>query len=109
MVAIYVWWFDFGVATTALLLVGLAGAVFVPLKYIHPSRMQRLWWSANGGAALWLTFVAVAIGFPDATEGWHLIETSLLYPIGYLAVSFWLGGLAQRETDDTRPRGSIGA
>lgn len=97
VVAIYVWWFDFSVTATAILLVALATAVFIPLKYVYPSRMQSLWWSTNAGAALWVGILAVAVAMPEATAGWHLIEISLLYPAWYVALSFWLGGLAHRQ------------
>jgi phosphatidylcholine synthase len=97
VVALYVWWFEFNVVVTAILLVALAAAVFIPLKYVYPSRMQSLWWSTNAGAALWVGLVAIGVAFPEATAGWHLIEISLLYPAWYVGLSFWLGGLAHRQ------------
>ncbi len=106
VVAIYVWVFDFSVAATALLLIALAFAVFIPLKYVYPSRMQSLWWSTNVGAALWVVVVALAIGFPERSAGWHLIEISLLYPVWYVALSFWLGGLAHRELRSQKREGA---
>ncbi len=104
VVAIYVWWFDFGVGTTTLFLLPLSAAVFVPLKYVYPSRMKRLWWTTNAGAALWMLLVAAAVGFRTATEGWHLIEISLIYPAWYVALSFWFGGLAQRRLQSAKRR-----
>ena len=98
VVALYVWWFDFSVAATALLLVALAAAVFVPLKYVYPSRLKSLWWTTNAGAALWVIMVAAAVGLPDLMGDWPAMEISLVYPAWYLGLSFWLGGLAQRES-----------
>ena len=98
VVAIYVWWFDFGVGVTSVLLVALAVAVFVPLKYLYPSRMRSLWWTTNVGAALWVILVAVGVGLPDQTGDWPLMEISLVYPAWYVGLSFWLGGLARRES-----------
>ena len=97
VVAIYVWWLDLASTATALLLLVLSAAVFVPLKYVHPSRMGSLWWTTNIGAALWVGSVAVAVGFDEWTGDLPLMELSLLYPAWYLAVSFWLGGLAHRD------------
>ncbi len=98
VVAIYVWWFDFGVGVTSVLLVALAVAVFVPLKYLYPSRMRSLWWTTNVGAALWVILVALGVGLPDQTGDWPLMEISLVYPAWYVGLSFWLGGLARRES-----------
>ena len=97
VVAIYVWWFEFETTTTTILLLALSVAVFVPLKYVHPSLMRSLWWTTNTGAALWVAVVAIGVGFPGSTGDLPLMELSLLYPAWYVAISFWLGGLAQRE------------
>ena len=103
VLAIYVWWFDFGTAATASLLLALSAAVFVPLKYVYPSRMHSLWWTTNAGAALWVIVVALAVGLRGSTGDLPLIELSLIYPAWYLALSFWQGGLARRDGPAPKP------
>jgi len=105
VVAIYVWAFEFGSGVTAALLLLLSAAVFVPLKYVYPSQMRSLWWSTNLGAGVWTLVVAAAIALPAFAAGWHLWEVSLLYPAWYVALSFWMGGLAHRENRRARANG----
>ena len=96
VVAIYVWAFELDGFLVAALMVLLAAAVFVPLKYVYPSRMRSLWWTTNLGAGLWTLVVAAATAMPELATRWNLMEASLLSPAWYVALSFWLGGLAHR-------------
>jgi phosphatidylcholine synthase len=97
VVAIYLWGLgiapEIGNAVIAL----LAAAVFVPLKYVYPSRMTALRKTTNLGGALWLALTAVAVGFRERLAGVPLLELTLVYPAYYLGVSMWLGGLRRRE------------
>ncbi len=103
VVAIYLWQFQVGAVATGVVIVLLAALVFVPLRYLHPSQMHRLWWSTNLGAALWLGVVALAVAAPETAARLRLIECSLIYPVWYLGLSLWLGGL----TRDRRTKASI--
>ena len=75
----------------AALVAGLALAVFIPLKYVYPSRMHALWRITNVGAALWLLAITAAILWPRTSREFRLVEISLLYPAYYFGISSWLG------------------
>jgi phosphatidylcholine synthase len=75
-------------ATTALLLV-LAVLVFVPIKYLYPSRTEKLWYSNMTLATLWLAlWAAITAQLPDAPA--VLVGLSLVYVVYYIVVSLWL-------------------
>ena len=97
VVAIYVWAFDWSVGATAALLLVLAAAVFVPLKYVYPSQMRRLWWTTNLGAALWVVVMAAIIRYPELFVGTPWLAATLLYPAWYVLLSLVMGGLARRS------------
>ena len=92
VVAIYLWQLDLPAALSVALVAGLAAAVFIPLKYVYPSRMSRLRHTTTAGAALWLLAVSAAIVWPEPPAGIPLIKITLLYPAYYVAISLWLGG-----------------
>jgi hypothetical protein len=46
----------------------------------------------------WCIAVAACFIAPERLAGFPLLEISLVYPIYYFAISFWLGGLQRRET-----------
>ena len=74
--------------TTALLLV-FAALVFVPVKYVYPSRTERLWYANMTFSAVWLVLWAVITAtWPDPAG--LLVALSLLYVVYYAAVSLWL-------------------
>ena len=97
VVAIYAYTLDVSGAAMVAWLVGLSVAVFVPLKYLYPSRMRFLFWTTNLGGLIWSWVVAFAIAFPDRVGDFPLIKLSLLYPAYYVAVSIWLGGMQRRS------------
>jgi phosphatidylcholine synthase len=97
VVAIYLWQLELSPTLSAALVSGLAVAVFIPLKYVYPSRMTPLWRTTNVGAALWIVAVAAAIVWQRALEGIPLVQITLLYPAYYIAISLWLGGWHQRR------------
>ncbi len=69
----------------------LSVAVFVPLKYLYPSKAPRLRKTTNGLGFLWVMLFALAVAFPERTAPFRLAELTLAYPIYYLALSAWLG------------------
>jgi phosphatidylcholine synthase len=76
------------VATTALLLL-LSLLVFVPIKYLYPSRTEKLWYVNMTLATLWLAlWAAITASLPDAPVA--LVALSLVYVVYYIVVSLWL-------------------
>jgi len=92
-VAIYVWLLGPSPLATAASLAALSALVFVPIKYLYPSRMTRLAKTMIFGAAAFTLLLVAACATRDAE--WRLLfaRASLLYPVAYFALSFWLGGL----------------
>jgi phosphatidylcholine synthase len=76
-------------AIAAGILLGLAALVFVPIRYVYPSRtvfLQPL--TLALGVAWTVAFVALIWQLP-APSAW-LVWTSSIYPAYYLALSLWL-------------------
>ncbi len=92
IVVLYLWVLDVSPGTGAFVLTLLSVAVFVPLKYVYPSKAPRLKKTTNVLGFLWVILFAIAVAFPDATAPFHLAKATLAYPIYYLAISAWLGG-----------------
>ncbi len=97
VVAIYVWLLDVSATTATALVAVFAVGVFVPLKYLYPSKMPVLRRTTNAAGALWICAVAVAVVAPELAGRIRLAEISLLYPAYYLVLSFALGGFASRR------------
>ncbi len=92
VVAIYLWALELSPAAGSAIVLGLAALVFVPLKYVYPSRMRVLRRTTNVSALAWLLVLSAGTVAP-AELGRRLVQLSLLYPAYYLAISFYLGGL----------------
>jgi len=92
MVALYLWIFGVSPGTGAAILLVLSVAVFVPLKYVYPSKAPRLRRTTNALGTLWVVAFAVAVAFPERTAPLRLAELTLAFPIYYIALSAWLGG-----------------
>jgi phosphatidylcholine synthase len=92
VVAIYLWLLDVSPATGAALLVVLSVAVFVPLKYVYPSKAPRLRKTTNLLGSVWVVLFALAVALREVTAPWRLAELTLAYPAYYLVLSAWLGG-----------------
>lgn len=97
VLAFYLWLLGLSPEAGTLWVVGLSVAVFVPWKYIYPSKLEDafLRWFVSYAGLAW----AIAIGFaalaPDHAERLHVVELSLAYPALYVALSLWLGGWAR--------------
>jgi phosphatidylcholine synthase len=73
----------------AFLVIGLSILIFVPIKYIYPSRSPRFRAQTNALGALWGAAVLYIIWrLPAAPRG--LVFASLLFPAYYTALSLWL-------------------
>ena len=103
VVALYAWLLEVSPPVTEAWLLGLAAAVFVPLRYVYPSRMARLGRSTQAGAVLWLGLLLLAVRPP--APGWRpaLAWGSLLYPAWYLLLSLWLGGIQRQGSRQAHP------
>ena len=67
--------------------------VFVPLKYVYPSKLTVLRRTTLGLAAGWLLLLTYVVLNPERPEQRLLVHASLLFPIYYFALSFRLGGV----------------
>lgn len=82
-------------AVAAAVLLTLAVLVFVPIRYVYPSRTVFLRPLSVGLGAIWaVLFVALIWTLPDP-PAW-LLRASLVYPVYYVALSLWL--TARRST-----------
>lgn len=89
IVAFYVVVWELSTVATTLLLLALAVLVFVPIKYLYPSRTEKLWYSNMTLATLWLgLWAAITATLPDAPA--VLVGLSLVYVVYYIVVSLWL-------------------
>jgi phosphatidylcholine synthase len=98
VVALYVWLLDVTPLTATLVVVVLSIAVFVPLKYIYPSKMPVMRRTMNGLGLVWVIALTVAVVARDFSAAWSLPEITLAYPSLYLLLSFALGGIHRRPT-----------
>jgi phosphatidylcholine synthase len=87
--AFYVIVLEVSVATTTVLLLVLTVLIFVPVKYVYPSRTEVLWYSNMTFATAWLGVFAVIVALLPDVPLW-LSLLSLAYPAYYLALSLWL-------------------
>ncbi len=91
IVVLYLFVLDWSPTTNALWLLGFSAAVFVPIRYMYPSRMQTAALRAPtyllgiiwGVMVFWLL---AQFPTPSAT----LARASLFFPIYYVAVSLWV-------------------
>jgi phosphatidylcholine synthase len=89
IVAFYAIVWELSVTATTVMLVVLAVLVFVPIKYLYPSRTEKLWYSNMTLSTLWLgLWAAITATLPDAPA--LLVGLSLVYVVYYIAVSLWL-------------------
>ncbi len=89
IVAFYVVVWELSSTATTLLLLALTVLVFVPIKYLYPSRTEKLWYANMTLSILWLgLFAAITAALPDPPA--VLVGLSLLYVVYYVAVSLWL-------------------
>ena len=96
IVALYLYVWRLPEVANAVLLSALAVLVFVPIRYVYPSRTVTLRVPTLVLGAIWALLVLVAIWRLPATDGpW--LNLSLVFPVYYTALSFYLH--AQQQTD----------
>ena len=96
VVALYLWLLEFSPWPGTLLVAFLSAAIFVPLKYVYPSKLAVLRRTTTVAGIIWGGLLTAAVVFPAAAERFHLAVISLFYPAYYLALSFWLGRRRRR-------------
>jgi len=89
VVAFYAVVSGFSVAVTTLVTAVCVILVFVPVKYLYPSRTERLWYLNMALSVLWMAVYAVIVALMPDPPDW-LIILSLVYPVYYVGVSLWL-------------------
>ena len=96
VVAFYAVVLDLGQTAVAITLALCAILVFVPIRYLYPSRTQALWGLSMALTAVWFgTYALLLVQYPDP----HLVVVvlSLAYVVYYVGVSLWLTAAAARR------------
>lgn len=89
IVAFYFYALGWSPATNAIWLVVLAASVFVPLRYVYPSRTPVLRWLTVGLGIAWGVVLVYAL-LRLATVPRGLIVASLAFPVYYFVLSVYL-------------------
>jgi phosphatidylcholine synthase len=102
ILAIYLWQLDISPLAGTCWVVGLALLVFVPLKYLYPSKLPNLYmrYGVSYGGMLWAIWLGYAILHPEWSARVHAMEWSLGYPALYMLLSVWLGQWWRRPADE---------
>ncbi|MGY2064924.1 CDP-alcohol phosphatidyltransferase family protein [Blastococcus sp. SYSU DS0619] len=89
VVAFYAIVLDIGTTGVGIALAVLTVLIFVPVKYVYPSRTKLLRGVNLGLAAVWLVASAVlVVQYPDPNP--LVVALSMLYLVYYFGVSIWL-------------------
>jgi phosphatidylcholine synthase len=89
IVAFYFYVLETPLWVNAFALIALSILIFVPIKFIYPSRAPRFRFQTNVFGALWGAVIFYAI-YRLAEPPRELLLASLLYPAYYTALSLWL-------------------
>jgi phosphatidylcholine synthase len=95
IVALYVLAADVPPVVTAVVVAGLSVMVFVPIRFVYPSRTKTLQPLTVAACALWAVQVLLMIWWMPHVPAW-LLWSSTIFPAYYLALSFVLS--ARRTT-----------
>jgi len=89
IVVVYLYVMQFSKLTNAIILVVLAIFVFVPIRYVYPSRTVALKWPTLVLGTLWaVVFTWIIWRLPAVDGPWAMV--SLIFPVYYFALSLWL-------------------
>lgn len=89
VLAFYVVVWDTSTTVTAILLVVFTILVFVPLKYLYPTRTEPLFLVTMGLSAAWMVcYIVITATLPNE-PGW-LVVVSLGYIVYVVTASLWL-------------------
>ena len=96
VVAFYAVVLDLGQAAVATVLIVCTILVFVPVRYLYPSRTQALWGLNMALTAVWFgTYAVLLAQYPDPHP--VVLTLSLAYVAYYVGVSGWLTAAAARR------------
>ncbi len=76
-------------AANAVVLLGLAGCVFAPVRFVYPSRTTNFRPVTLALGAVWAGLMLGVIWTIDDAPRW-LVGLSLVFPVYYVALSLWL-------------------
>jgi phosphatidylcholine synthase len=96
VLAIYLYLMDISPATALWIVLGLSAAVFVPLKYIYPSRTRVLRPLTVAVLGVWIVVISWLGVMPDPDPLW--VTLSLFGPAYYMGLSFVLNLPTRRGT-----------
>ena len=89
IVAVYLYVLELPQRTNAIVLAVLAVLVFVPIRYLYPSRTRTFKVATLALGTMWAALFAWMIWRLPAVDGpWTLV--SLIFPLYYLVLSLWL-------------------
>jgi phosphatidylcholine synthase len=89
IVVFYLYLLAWPAAVNAAVLLIFAALVFVPLRYVYPSRTATLAGVTNGLGVTWAALMTwVLWRLPEREVEWALV--SLVFPAYYFALSIWL-------------------
>jgi phosphatidylcholine synthase len=89
IVVAYLYLLQLSQRTNAIILVTLAVLVFVPIRYVYPSRTMALKWPTLALGTIWAILLTWIIWRLPAIDGpWIML--SLVFPAYYFALSLWL-------------------
>jgi phosphatidylcholine synthase len=98
IVVAYLYMLQWSQRTNAIVLATCAVLVFVPIRYVYPSRTQALKWPTLLLGTMWgVVFTWMIWRLPVLDGPWTMI--SLGFPVYYFGLSLWLhaGGRAGKE------------
>ena len=98
ILALYLWLLGVSPLAGTIWVVVLSVGVFIPMKYLYPSKVQpmSLRVALGAGAILWTGALILCIQWPERTAPYFLLEASLLYPAWYMWLSVTRGGIQRR-------------
>ncbi|TFV64450.1 UNVERIFIED_ORG: CDP-diacylglycerol O-phosphatidyltransferase [Bacillus sp. AZ43] len=100
VVAFYVIVLDVGPVVTGVTIVVFAILVFVPIRYLYPSRTRALQGLTLALTLVWLaTYAVLVVQLPDPSPA--VVALSLAYVAYYWGLSFWMtarGAHARRQS-----------
>ena len=100
ILAIYLWMLGVSPAVGTIWVAVLSLGVFVPMKYLYPSKVDpiSLRVALGVGAILWTAALVACVVWPVQMAARFVPEISLLYPAWYMGLSATRGGWFRRGT-----------
>jgi phosphatidylcholine synthase len=89
VVVFYMYLMELPGEINALILFGLAVLVFVPIRYVYPSKTRSLRSTTIGLGAVWGVTLVVLLATIEQPHP-YVLALSFVYPVYYFALSFYL-------------------